>query len=131
MSALAEHILDVPALGFIESAWFGGWGWLHRRCLCVRLADAGRRNRLDQRMGDAHQGPLGKDRGALEHVLQLAHVAGPAVALELVQRLGGQVGEASAQLAGRAGEQVPGQGRDVVAALARSAGMRTGKTLSR
>src|SRR5581483_1827095 len=54
---------------------------------------------------------LGQNGGALQHVLQLAHVAWPGVLLQQLQRFMGQAWPRSVALC----EKVPRQGRDIVA----------------
>src|SRR5262245_47988224 len=68
---------------------------------------------------------VAQDRGARQHVLELADVAGPAVLLQARERLGGDLGRIARLLAGEAlcsaapaGEDVRGEERDVVLALA-------------
>src|SRR5262249_39334838 len=59
----------------------------------------------------------GQDGRALDRILELAHVARPRVAEQPLDRLGRE-SQLAAELAARAGEEVLGEGRDVLAAIA-------------
>ena len=58
-------------------------------------------------------------QAALDHVLELAHIAGPAMRLKLRQRVGGEARETrAAELARHAAGEMLGEQRDVLDALA-------------
>ena len=93
--------------------------------------DAAGAHLVAQRLGAARDlhflGQVGERRstspsqsvdGALDRVLELAHVAGPGVALERAQRLGLEAPRPATRLVARAREEGLGEQPDVLAALA-------------
>src|SRR5262245_30725178 len=77
----------------------------------VLAVDQGQVGRPD-RLALAHQ------HGALDGVLELAHVAWPAVFLERLHRVGAEAGDLASQLLGEVPEEVLRQRQDVLAPLA-------------
>ena len=65
-----------------------------------------------------HRGPAREDDGALDHVLELAHVARPGVALQAGERLVREAVEVPVVLGGVHPQEVLGQHRHVFPALA-------------
>ena len=68
--------------------------------------------------GDADLVALGQHHGAEHRVLELAHIAGPAVGVEQRERLGADARHALALLGGEAREEMPRQFGDVLRPLA-------------
>src|SRR5262245_7322526 len=71
-----------------------------------------------RQLGHRQLRPIGQHHGTEYGVLELAHVAGPGVAGEQLHRLLGHAGHAPALLGGKAGEEVHGQLRHIVEAVA-------------
>ena len=69
-------------------------------------------------LGDGELRPVGQHDGAEHGVLELAHVAGPGIAGQQLERLLGDAGDATAFLGGEAREEVHGEVRHVLEALA-------------
>ena len=69
-------------------------------------------------LGDRQLGPVGEHDGAEHRVLELAHVAGPGIALQQAQRVLGDAADALAFLGGKARHEVLRELRHVAEALA-------------
>src|SRR5213593_4809677 len=86
------------------------------RALVDHQAGRGRLPPREQ-LGQLHPLGAGEDEERLEHVLELAHVAGPGVLEERTQRAGGRRREAGAVRAVEARDEVLDEGRQVFASL--------------
>ena len=84
-----------------------------------------------RKLSDADLVAVGQHDGAEHRVLELPHVAGPAIGVEQRHRLGADARHALAFLGGEARQEMPRQFGDVLRPLGAAAARVIGKTCSR
>ena len=113
---VAEHRFDVPAFGVGQAQARVGPR--------VRAGQGG--PRAGAEVGRLEHGLVAQEHGALEHVAELAHVAGPGGAAQGLFGLGRKPHPGPPHLRGDALDELPREQQDVLAAARAAAGPRGG-----